>query len=99
MKLYVIPTERLCNGKCAHCITKTRKQINSEFLTPKKLISALEKIKNVSFIEITGGGEPLLNKNIKEIIKICSKKAPTKLYTNAGIYNKDIPNELKELCI
>jgi molybdenum cofactor biosynthesis enzyme MoaA len=101
MKLYVIPTETLCNAKCEFCITKARKHIDSEFLEPEKLEKKLKKLKGVYLIEITGGGEPLLNPHIEEITRICCSKADTKLYTNGKKMHAHyaLTHRIKELCI
>ncbi len=101
MKVYVIPTEKACNASCWFCITNTRKSVGKEFLSVETLEKVLAKISDVSSIEITGGGEPLLNKDVAEVISVCSKKAPTKLYTNAALLGKRNKNieMLKELCI
>ena len=101
MKFYVIPTETLCNGKCDFCITKTREHINSEFLEPENLEKTLDMQRYISGIEITGGGEPLLNSRIEEIANICSDKAPTRMYTNGEMMHVhySIADRLTELCI
>ena len=98
MKVYVVPTEKLCNGSCSFCVTNSRDKINSEFLEVSKLEAALEKF-DISKIEITGGGEPLLNKHIEEIIRICSNKAYTRMYTNGALLHKYDVSLLDELCI
>jgi molybdenum cofactor biosynthesis enzyme MoaA len=98
MKVYVVPTEKLCNGSCSFCVTNSRDKINSEFLEVDKLEAALERF-DISKIEITGGGEPLLNKNIEDIIQVCSDKAYTRMYTNGGLLHKYNISLLDELCI
>lgn len=101
MKLYVIPVETECNGNCAYCITRTRKHIDSEFLSLDNLNKSLNIFKNLSAIEITGGGEPLLNHDISEIVRLCNSFARTRLYTNGDLIlnNIDITKNLDELCI
>lgn len=100
MKLYIIPTEKKCNGSCPYCITKARKTIKSDFLKPGKLKQILIGLENIDSIEITGGGEPSLNNQITEIVKIASNLAPTKLYTNGSIeLDRDHLNLLDELCL
>lgn len=100
MKLYVIPVESLCNGKCSYCITNSRGKIDSEFLNPSVLRKTLQKLDNISLIEITGGGEPFLNKDINEIIRICSEKAPTRLYTNGALVKDfSVLDKLHEVCV
>ncbi len=95
MKVYVIPTEQACNGKCDFCISKFRRPISSEFLDPTKL-EKLEKFRNIDQIEITGGGEPCLNPRIDEIIEKCLKISKTRIYTNGTLNSK---NKNIEICI
>lgn len=96
MKVYVIPVEKICNGKCKFCITKFRKTINSDFLEPTKL-KHLSKFQNITKIEITGGGEPSLHPKINEIINLCVKIAKTSIYTN-GTLNPPLNKDL-EICL
>jgi molybdenum cofactor biosynthesis enzyme MoaA len=64
MKIYILPTEKICNGKCVFCITRYRQSANKQFLDYKKIKSVLKNFKDIDNIEITGGGEPLLNPQI-----------------------------------
>jgi len=96
MKIYLIPVESACNGKCNFCITKFRKRINSEFIDLSKL-KELDKFKNIQKIEITGGGEPSFHPKIDEIINFCSKKWVTSIYTN-GSFSPD-KNSKIEICV
>lgn len=97
LKLYVLPSEVTCNAKCAFCVTKQRKYKNI-FLKVEDLYKAL---KNTDFekIEITGGGEPALNKDIDKIIKICCEKAPTQIYTNGTLDPNSISDNILFVCI
>lgn len=97
MKLYVIPSER-CNAHCEYCITNSRKKEYPDFL---KLSDLKETLKNfeIEKIEITGGGEPLLHKEIEKITQLCSEKAKTRLYTNAQLLNNYDKLDLNELCV
>jgi organic radical activating enzyme len=97
MKLYVIPVEKDCNANCKFCITKLR-DFKKAYLNLKNL-ELLKKL-NINKIEITGGGEPLLHKDINKIIKICSEKAKTQLYTNGALIKKlTNPEKLEYLCL
>ncbi len=100
MKIYIIPTERKCNGSCPYCISKARDSISSQYLEPNRLKEGLAGLDEVEAIEITGGGEPSLNKNIDKILAISTSIAPTKLYTNGTIkLDKKYLNSLEELCL
>lgn len=101
MKLYVVPVENICNGNCAVCITKFKKEIDfgrTLKIDQLKQINSLE----IDKIEITGGGEPFLHEKIEDIVKICSKKAPTQIYTNGYLlknFNREIFKSLFCLCL
>lgn len=97
-KCYIIPTQKSCNCACNFCISQERDyNKNIEFLIPDdnfKLTIKLLKERGIKKFEITGGGEPLLNKNIQLIInaiRIIIPDAYIKLYTNGNIL-KDIHN-------
>jgi len=98
MKLYVIPTETRCNASCGFCITRFRNLKGKEFLELDDLEKILESL-DLTKIEITGGGEPLLNRDIKDIINSCHKKAFTQLYTNGGLVERTDLGNLDVLCI
>ena len=91
-KCYIIPTQKTCNCDCDFCISKDRNYNKDiEFLLPNdefKLTIQLLKERGINRFEITGGGEPLLNKNIQKIIniiRIIIPNAHIKLYTNGNI--------------
>ena len=54
-----------CNFKCRYCSTDTVEQTNSK-IPYEKLISALKQTGKRWTVGITGGGEPLIVKNIVE---------------------------------
>lgn len=95
-KCYVIPTQKACNCNCNFCISKVRNynkdteflQVNNNFI---ENIYNLKK-HEINRFEITGGGEPFLNKNLQELISTIKRIIPDsyiKLYTNGNIL-KDI---------
>jgi len=98
MKLYVIPTERVCNAHCNFCITNSREFSGREFLSVGDLESALKKFE-LDSIEVTGGGEPILNPIIREILEMCIEKTPTQIYTNGVHAKKILDLDLSYLCI
>ena len=94
-KCYIIPTQNACNCNCIFCISKSRNydkeseflQVNEKFIANIKLL----KEHGIKRFEITGGGEPLLNSNLQEIISTIRKIIPDcyiKLYTNGNILRK-----------
>lgn len=98
MKLYVMPTKTKCNGSCDFCITDFRDLKGKQFLSIGNLEKGLEGL-DLDKIEITGGGEPLLNPNITGIINKCAEKAFTQLYTNGGLAEKTDLGNLNVLCL
>lgn len=97
MKLYVVPTKRKCNASCGFCITSFRDLKGREFLEVGDLEKSLDM--QIDKIEITGGGEPLLNPDIGKIIQVCSQKAHTQLYTNGVLAETADLEGLDLLCI
>jgi len=99
MKLYVLPVETVCKAKCKFCITKYRKNAENEILKLEGLVKILNLF-NFEKIEITGGGEPTIHPKIDNIIRACSKKVPTTMYTHGAdleyVMNLDI---LSCLCV
>lgn len=91
-KCYVIPVQNKCNCNCVFCISKTRNyDKEQEFLKCdnkfKDNIKLLKK-RGIRKFEITGGGEPFLNKNLKDIVNSIKDIIPDsyiKLYTNGFI--------------
>jgi organic radical activating enzyme len=81
MKLYILPVEKVCESRCSWCITKFRKTIDGQFISLEDVLNVLSRM-TFEKIEITGGGEPTIHKNISEIIKLCSTQAKTQLYTH-----------------
>ncbi len=96
MKIYLIPVESVCNGKCDFCITKFRDKIDSEFIKLSKL-KKLDKFQNIQRVQITGGGEPSCHPKIDEIIDYCSKRWATSIYTNGNLAPPK--NTKVEICV
>ena len=94
-KCYIVPVQKACNCDCTFCISKTRNyDKNEEFLkVDDRFIENIYKLKKhgITRFEITGGGEPFLNKNLEEIVFTIKKIIPDsyiKLYTNGNILKK-----------
>jgi len=91
--LDINPTDR-CNLKCIHCWQRAFKKIDSDYELPDyKLIEVVKEAIDlgVEEFEITGGGEPLMRKElvlkIMEIIK--SNKKFGNITTNGILFNSD----------
>jgi len=84
MKLYILPIEKACNARCPMCITNYRKIDSARPMQLDILAQRLDMLPSLEKIEITGGGEPTLHKQIGEVISMCSQKAPTQMYTHGA---------------
>ncbi len=90
---YVIEISSLCNLKCSICPQKAMKDKHKGLMnmtTYKKLLSKIKKY--AKCILLYWMGEPLLNKNLIDIIKITKKMTNAKIIisTNGLLLNKDI---------
>ena len=88
-----------CNFRCVHCfhgIENSPKDIPLEII--KKIVDQASEIGVFEF-DITGG-EPLLRKDIKDILKyIHMNGMRTRLYTNGFLLNEEFIDFLKEIDI
>jgi MoaA/NifB/PqqE/SkfB family radical SAM enzyme len=99
MKGYLIPVGSSCNARCEYCVTRFRKN-NDGLIDAERISKQLSTITNLEYIEITGGGEPLLHPKINQIVKICACLAPTRLYTNGALLKSSLnADDLSELCV
>src|SRR3989344_1830723 len=99
MKLYVLPVEKICKGKCQWCITRYRKIANANFLSINDLRNKLE-VGKFDKIEITGGGDPTSHPDLDKIITSCAENAPTHMYSHGdGISKFNSLKRLERLCI
>ncbi|MDP3990079.1 MAG: radical SAM protein [archaeon] len=93
-RLYLVPVRDACNSNCSFCYMKEKKIDVSipQYMDFDKLEEIIEEIQDeINEVEITGGGEPLIHKEIGRIIELFkAKKIYTKMYTN-GFLLKEIP--------
>jgi len=91
-KVYVVPVQDHCNCNCTFCISKTRSynkrpsmmQMDDSFFRNLELLKSL----NIKKVEITGGGEPTIHKELQVIIDYLReylKGCYIKLYTNGRL--------------
>ena len=98
MKLYVLPVERACDASCSFCVTNFRENFGA-LLDISKMEECLDG-RDFEKIEITGGGEPTLHRDIGEIIDVLSKKAKTHMYTHgANLRRVGELDKLDHLCV
>ncbi|MFA6777992.1 MAG: radical SAM protein [Bacilli bacterium] len=96
-KCYVIPTES-CTCDCTFCISKSRdyhKKLiscnDNPFIENAEGILNTLKLRGIKKFEITGGGEPFLDKNLSNkvsLIKTIIKDSYIKIYTNGNHFQK-----------
>lgn len=92
-KCYIIPKE-ICSCDCTFCISKSRNYQNKllpnqdePFLKSADDILATLRLRGVKLFEITGGGEPFLDKNLAEKVVRIKRIIPDayiKIYTNGN---------------
>lgn len=92
MRVYLIPVKYACNADCTFCITEIEK-IKPGFnamtgtMKPDSIIDNLKRCADygVNEVEVTGGGEPYLNKDLDKIVENIRTYIPNsyiKVYTN-----------------
>ena len=83
-----------CNLRCVHCYANVNSV--SEFDTASSLIDDLSALKIP--VLLMSGGEPLMHKNIYDIIKYAkSKGIQVSLSTNGTLIDEEVAGKLKEL--
>jgi|TARA_B100002003_G_scaffold209632_1_gene204965 MoaA/NifB/PqqE/SkfB family radical SAM enzyme len=85
----------LCNLECLHCYNPSRERVNE--LETEKVKSITKEVREVGFKEIHyNGGEPLIRKDIYEILEFAGKTGlETLLETNATLLTD--PGRLKAI--
>lgn len=97
-----IHTTTRCNRGCNHCASNSnmRNGIDFDCIKTEKLLKSLEKIHLKTNFCLTGGGEPLLNENLPEIIKMISASLITKritIVTSGFLNDNKEKNRLQEI--
>ena len=91
-KIYIEPTN-VCNYKCIHCVHNgalSRKPSYLDVSLYKRRIDEIEHLRLHTKIQFTGVGEPLLHKNIFEIINYAAQKGFfTLMNTNASLLTRE----------
>lgn len=84
-----------CNLKCKHCFADATGNINT-VANKEKICSKIEELNRIgSFAIRFGGGEPLLVKELFEIINFCKlQNIPVDITTNGLLLCKDILSKL-----
>lgn len=94
------PTE-LCNRKCVFCPRHDpnkypNQNLHMEIDTAHKMREELEKLNWNGSINICGNGEPLLHKNIVDLVKAFGDKIKIEITTNGDFLTVDLIKQLYE---
>jgi radical SAM protein with 4Fe4S-binding SPASM domain len=84
-----------CNLRCRHCFSDGGEADANELTTPE-IFNLLDQMKNTgSFHVAIGGGEPLLRKDLFQIIEYAKKKSiAVSIVTNGTLINKKVAQKL-----
>ncbi len=83
-----------CPQKCVYCYNRERKGKVMDTATIKRVIQDLKSM-GVIWLGFTGG-EPLLNRDIIEIIEMASTNCAVKLFTTGCTLTKQMAKDLKQ---
>lgn len=88
-----------CNMKCKHCraVNEAKKMLSLSQI--EKIFKIIQKIRDDDFRLILSGGEPFLNKEIIDILKLAKKYNIDSIVitTNASLITKAILKQINEL--
>ena len=99
LTMYIDPSN-VCNFACKFCFQsneRARKEMDFKIMNMDIFNIVIEQLKefneSISMIHLHGYGEPLMNKNFPEMVKLlknskCAKRVATT--TNASLLNKDL---------
>lgn len=85
-----------CNFKCLHCYNDSGCTFTDE-LTDEEVMDVAEQIKNFNCLNVCiCGGEPLMRRNVVDIVERISKNACfVNMVSNGSLMTQDIANKLK----
>ena len=103
LKQLFIEVTLMCNAKCEHCGSSCGDIIQKDEITKDEIYKVLEDIKNAGLyapesvmLNITGG-EPLVRKDLFEIMAYANKLGyPWGITTNGILINEDVVKKMKE---
>jgi MoaA/NifB/PqqE/SkfB family radical SAM enzyme len=89
----------LCNNRCPRCTGIKDKNVSLTFVQVRKLVDELADVFNAKSIIISGGGEPLLNKDfVKMLYYIKSKGIDIGLNSNGYSLNAKNARAIADCC-
>lgn len=86
-----------CNLKCEYCYADSGNADSSSELTVGEIDNLLKSIDEPYEKIIVTGGEPLIRKDILDIIKVCKKYGKVQLLTNGTIGDKELYEKIVDL--
>ena len=92
-----IELTRACNLRCTHCLNSSGKKMKNQ-LNYDEIKNMINDLANCGLQEVRlTGGEPLLFKEIYEIIKLCKENGLyVSIGTNGTLITKEVARKLKE---
>lgn len=97
--LWFFITGHTCNLKCRHCYLSCNSTNKTKsFLTPDKIRKTFENtnLQDLEEVYLTGG-EPLLHRDINNIIRYCIKHTNVNVLTNATLINDKKARFLRQI--
>ena len=86
-----------CNHQCIWC--RYWGMSNPQVLPKKQLFGLFDRFPKIKGVRITGGGEPLMNKDLPEFMLECKKRGiKVGLETNGGLLNSDNVKVIGDCC-
>jgi MoaA/NifB/PqqE/SkfB family radical SAM enzyme len=83
-----------CHQNCGYCYNKSR---NGNLMDTETIKNLIRRLKNMGVLWIgLTGGEPLLNKDIVEIVESIGDSCTTKLFTTGSSLTGQIASDLKK---
>lgn len=83
-----------CPQNCRYCYNRNR---SGELINTAEIIGTIQELKKMGVIWLGfTGGEPLLNKDIVEIVKSAGDDCATKLFTSGSGLTEDVAVSLKQ---
>ncbi|MBN2121105.1 MAG: radical SAM protein [Candidatus Omnitrophica bacterium] len=94
--LNIEPTTR-CNIRCKICGNREYPEEKKTDLSLIQFKSILRQFPDLKFLCLTGGGEPLLNKDLTAMIRFAKeRKVHTGIVSNGTLLNKEMAKEMLE---
>lgn len=86
-----------CNARCIHCFTNSGEELENEMNT-EEINNLISELRNIGIMQVSlGGGEPLLRKDLSEILyQLKENDIAVSITTNGSLLLEDIIKILLE---